>query len=1238
MPKARPLALAVAAALLVATVLMCPVTRADSALSRRSVSQLRHQLASEPPPLAYVTLRSIWSEWDRADPTQVEEVLHAVAGDVQQPPQVRAYAGLLEGYARRRRGDLAGARNRIARLGYVGHWAIVGPFDNDAKAGFETDFGPEKDFARAVDPSREFDGKDHRPVRWRVLPPVSPYGWVDFGAYVRPAEQACVYAQTFVSDLRLGPGASRQVSVWTGATGAFELFWNGASVLRDDKYRDIDPDRFAAKVILHDGWNRVAAKVCSDERSPMLTVRIGTLDGSPDEHIQADADPGHSIGSPASIAPAVGTRDRGPPLEGPLQAFDRLSGSNNPVVLEGFARYLETTGGDDPTEHRARELARRAADAAPTVGRLLLAGELAENRNQRASWIDKADALASKRPPSDAERIDLLLAHGSYARSGVNWRDALAIYERVLALDQDNVTAILSKVDLYDEVGLRDTALTYLLNALARRPRSVALLRAATAALRDADREAESDEMAERYVALRFDDPAFARARVELAAARGDPATTSHWLDRLLDINPDGVAALRTSGETWTRLGDRPRAIGAYRAALDLAPDDTDAMRELANAYALNGERDQQLKLLKRVLDRMPQAKDVREHVAHIELAAPRTDELRARPPAEFLAKRSAPADGQARRSLVDLRVTSVFANGLASRFRQVVYQPLTEAAASTSRDYVFTYETDSQMVQVRSARVFRSDGRTIDESVESGPGPTADDESIAMYTSSRTYVIRFPRLEPGDVVEVQYRVEDVAARNAFTDYFGEIAYLQGTEPIFRAEYVLVTPKSRTFYFNSPSVPGLQRTVTETQDERTYDFVALNVRGLTPEPLQPPWPEALGHVHVSTFRSWDEMGRWYWGLVKDQFTPDDEVRRRAAALTQGMPEDAAKVRAIYDYVVQKTRYVALEFGIHGYQPYRCSQIFARGFGDCKDKATLLVTMLGALGIHAVPVIVRTLHRGDIETSPASLAAFDHMIAYVPSLALYLDGTAEYTGSLELPAMDRGALALQVDDGTATLVRLPEPVASASVQSLDVDASIGPDGSARLDWRVDVTGFEAPEWRVRFHAEATRLQRAQQLMASLFPGSDVINIHDATLENIEDHARLGIRARAPHFARVDGGSLLVPVGPKEHMVRDYAPLATRTSDERLAGQWTRRESWTIRLPAGSRLQAVPSPVHDNSPFGSVDIGIHSAGNTLIVTTSVTATRTRVPVGEYARFRAWCEHVDRSLGMTATVDLR
>ncbi|MCL2449758.1 MAG: DUF3857 domain-containing protein, partial [Polyangiaceae bacterium] len=1004
-------------------------SRAGGELAR--LARLRAEVSSARGPLAYVALRKVWSEWDRTDPARVEEALAEIAADGAVNPPVRAYAGLLEAYARRRRGDLDGARARIHHLGFTDRWLLIGPFDNDGKTGFGTRFDPEGEQSAPLDVTRDYDGKDHRPVHWRLLPAVSPYGWIDFSAFVRPVEQTCVIATTFVRDPQLRGRAARAISLWAGATGAVRLDWNGVEVLRDGKYRDLDSDRFATGVMLESGWNRLTAKVCGDERGPMLSLRVAGADGGPDEHIEVDADPHHSTPEEAAAAPENGAAVRLPGIEGPAQSFEHLVSGGDPAMLEGFARYLEATGADDPTEHRARELARKAAEKAPTIARLLLAAQAAEGRNQRAEWIDRADAFvqAGRAPADDVALV--LLARAEFARGSVNPRDAVPLYEQVLRLDPDNLSATLAKVELYDDAGLHDTALAFLGHAADRNPRSVAILRALVAALREAGRETEAAEAAERYASLRFDDPTFLRAHIDLAVAARDVPSATRWIERLVATNPDSAGALATAAQAWMRLGERGRAIGAYRTALDLAPEDTDVMRQLATAHALGGERDEQLRLLRRILELRPQAKDVRDEVAHLTPSAPRADEQYARPASEFLAVRHEAAAGQAERSLVNLQVTTVFPNGLASRFHQVVYQPLTEAAAAAAREYAFDYESDSETVQLRSARVYRADGR-VDEAVENGAGSMADDPSLAIYTTTRHYYVRFPRLEPGDVVELQYRVEDVAPRNAFADYFGEVVYMQSEEPIVRSEYLLITPKARAFYFNEPRVPGLTRTVEEQGDRRVFHFLASRVAPVEKEALQPPWAEVLGHVNVSTYKTWDEMGRWYWGLVKDQFVPDDEVRRRAAALTRGLKTEDAKVRAIYDYVVQKTRYVALEFGIHGYKPYRCAQIFARGFGDCKDKATLIVTMLNALGIKATPVIVRTGNKGEIESAPASLAPFDHMIAYVPSLDLYLDGTAEYTGSLELPAMDRGALALQINEGNAKLIHLPDPPASASV--------------------------------------------------------------------------------------------------------------------------------------------------------------------------------------------------------------
>src|SRR4030095_5863878 len=119
----------------------------------------------------------------------------------------------------------------------------------------------------------------------------------------------------------------------------------------------------------------------------------------------------------------------------------------------------------------------------------------------------------------------------------------------------------------------------------------------------------------------------------------------------------------------------------------------------------------------------------------------------------------------------------------------------------------------DRQVVQLRGAKVYRADGK-IDEAVEYGEG-SADDPSIAMYTSARTFYVQFPRLEPGDVVELRYRVDSMSAQNQFDDYFGDVEYLQSAEPTGHAEYVLITPKSRKLYVDTKHLPNLKQSAED---------------------------------------------------------------------------------------------------------------------------------------------------------------------------------------------------------------------------------------------------------------------------------------------------------------------------------------------------------------------------------------------------------------------------------------
>jgi cellulose synthase operon protein C len=1213
-----------AAALLLAAMLSGGAAHsASAAISKLPALVANVQNASEAD--AYAALRAIWQVWDYEEPASVDAALEELSTSRSLRPATRVYAGLLHAYARRRFGDVAEAQRIVKSLGFVSTWAVVGPFDNEGKQGFDQRFEVEGN--RSFDFSEPWPGKE-RPVRFRLAPNVAGNGWLDLGSMLRPQENICAYAVTLV---REKSGASKPISIWAGAAGALKVFFNGREVIRDNHYRSLDADRFSASVTLERGWNRVLTKVCGAEGGALLTLRVAGADGSPDASLETAADPALSKSDAATraqiSAQAAGSKNV-PKMGGPIAAFEARGAAGN----EAYARYLVATAGDDPAEHRARDLATKAAQGGANPLTLLLAGELAEDRNQRGQWIQKAEARVGANAPLET-RLKVLLARAAFARAGVNWRECIPLYEKVLTLDPDNVPALLARVELYGEAGLRETAIKELEKALTERPRSVSILRTLAGALRDAGRTREANELMDRYAQLRFDDTSFVRSQLDLSLARRSPADVKRWLGRLTSLESDEVSTYQLQAKTYLALGDQASAIAAYRKAQDLAPEDTDTIRALSDLLGTQGKRDEQAQLLRKILELKPQSKDVREYLAQLVPQTGRKDEAYAVSAKEFLKDREAPAAGQTQRKLVDLQVTTVFPNGLSSRFHQVVIQPLTEQTAAEAREYAFGYEGDTETVQLRGARVHRKNGQ-VEEAVETGEAPS-DNPGMVMYTSGRVYFVHFPRLYPGDVIEIQYRVEDVAERNAFADYFGEVNYMQGADAVSHAEYVLVTPKSRAFYFNQPNVPGLTRTTEERGNERIYRFVAKNVPGVVREPLEPPMGEHLGYVHVSTYKSWDEMGRWYWGLVKDQFATDDEVKKRALEATKGLTDERAKVRAIYGYVVQKTRYVALEFGIHGFKPYRCAQIFARGFGDCKDKATLIVSMLREVGIPATIVIVRTNMRGDFGSEPASLAPFDHAIAYVPSLQLFLDGTAENTGSTELPAMDRGAIGLLINEGKRQLVRLPEAPASESVTAQDYEIALAADGSAGVNYKLHVSGVHASRYRQRYQGESTRSARLSEDIAGTLPGFEAGPIQTNKLDDIEVPVDVSAKGKVRSFARVDGDRKSFAVTPRDFMVKQLAPLSARKRDIRFLSKTTDDDTWTFTLPAGHKLAELPRAASGKTQFGEYAVSFEQKERQLRVTTHIAIEKTRITPQEYAEFRAFCENVDKALNQRVTV---
>jgi len=227
-------------------------------------------------------------------------------------------------------------------------------------------------------------------------------------------------------------------------------------------------------------------------------------------------------------------------------------------------------------------------------------------------------------------------------------------------------------------------------------------------------------------------------------------------------------------------------------------------------------------------------------------------------------------------------------------------------------------------------------------------------------------------------------------------------------------------------------------------------------------------------------------------------------------------------------------------------------------------------------------------------------------------------------------MDRGALALQVNEGHPKLVHLPDPPASESVTTRTVEAVLANDGSATMSYKAHVTGVTAVSWRARYHAEATRKQRLQEDLGSEYAGLEVQQATANDLEDVEIAPEVKVTAKVPTFGRKDAGTLSVPVGPSSYLVREYASLSQRKLDIRLRAQSTSVSDHVVKIPAGSKVLTSPVATSGTTPFGNYSVTVDNASGVVHVKTTVAITKTRISVAEYPAFRAFCESADRALG--------
>ena len=390
-----------------------------------------------------------------------------------------------------------------------------------------------------------------------------------------------------------------------------------------------------------------------------------------------------------------------------------------------------------------------------------------------------------------------------------------------------------------------------------------------------------------------------------------------------------------------------------------------------------------------------------------------------------------------------------------------------------------FSYQGATQTIEIAYIRVRKPDGSVVNTPLDNiqdlDAGITRD---APFYSDLREKHAAVKGLSPGDTLEYQVRwhtTKPLAPGQFWYNFDFEHEAI-----VLDEELEISIPRNRPVKLKSPDY---KFAVADSKDRRVYTWKTANLKDHSQESSESKGRDArLGQlppadVQISSFQSWDEVGRWYWGLQRERAQPTADIRTKYTELAQGTTDSSAILHTLYDFVSLKFRYIGVAFGIGRYQPHAAEDVLSNQFGDCKDKHTLLASLASAGGITVYPALISSSRRLDPDVPSPS--QFDHVITAVPKGNGFdwLDTTAEVGpfGYLVPNLRDKQALVMP-GDKPAVLVSTPAELPFQGVQKLSVEGKLSPDGtldakmkySAHGDFEVLLrAGFRQvaqPQWK------------------------------------------------------------------------------------------------------------------------------------------------------------------------------
>lgn len=528
---------------------------------------------------------------------------------------------------------------------------------------------------------------------------------------------------------------------------------------------------------------------------------------------------------------------------------------------------------------------------------------------------------------------------------------------------------------------------------------------------------------------------------------------------------------------------------------------------------------------------------------------------------------------------------------------------------------------------------IYDADGEEIRDLRKSDTDDYSAISNYSLYEDARVrsaelYHDKFPY-----TIEYSYEIR-------YQNFIGWPAWYSrnSIDPVEYSGFKVITPKNYELrYWRNPI--SSEPEVTIAGSDKIYLWEYENQPRLLIEAVDNDLEDIAAIVRIAPYSfdiesnkgsltSWKEFGEWFYRLTQDRDKlPESAINEIKNTILPG-DNDKQRIQKLYKYMQSKTRYVSVQLGIGGWQPFDAEYVYNKGYGDCKALSNYMVTLLKTIDIKAFPVLINSGNSRYPMITEFTSNQFNHVIVCVPLKedTVWLECTSQImpAGNIGWNNENRNALMITPEGGV--VVKTPVSKSDKNLQTKNFEVTITPRGLAdakgNIVWSGNQHDYVNPVYKDYPPAEKEKWIKNLPNVPDVKLNEYIFN----PSTELESGIELNLDISFPKYGSVTGNRIFFHPNLMERKFTAPKAVGERLSPVRITYPYLDIDSILYNLPPDYMIEAIPDEVNINSSFGEFSSKMEKVGDeTLLFIRSLEVRENFIPAENYSDYQKFFSDV-------------